>query len=453
MASSQTDMESPDLGSCNVSQRNFWLTAGILVFSIANFATGITVVAKSFSFETFTELNTISSILFACFSVGTIDDLFIALALLYLFRKIRTGLSRTDSVLRLLMIYTVNTGMLVLYVKLIDAMQVLILNGLTPTATYDRLDAVLSIATYAALPDSLIFFALYVLSSKLYLSAYLAGLNARKSLAAYTEDGSGIGLVSIRFTNGNGPFSSRTARRETDTSMPKQNGGYLPFGIDYAHAIYLCRYELPKTRESLETNMESLGTGSCNSYLKFYRSGNVFDQDISIVGTAMDLVMVLAQLYLFQKSRTGLARTDCIIRDLMMYTVNTGMVVLLDATLGIITYAARPDDLIFFSFYLLSSKLYISAYLATLNARRAMYAYKDEEVASIRFTSANGFFPSCTPAKPETASSFPKQIPMSSMELAASGSTTAVAISTLVETHYDSEAEQSEGHATPNYLP
>jgi len=92
-------------------------------------------------------------------------------------------------------------------------------------------------------------------------------------------------------------------------------------------------------------------------YLEF-ASGTVSDLSVSIT--------LCAFLYC---SRTGFHRTDSLIRTLMLYTVNTGGIVAITATLGLIFYATMPNNLIFISTYLCLSKLYVSSYFATLNAR------------------------------------------------------------------------------------
>jgi len=86
-------------------------------------------------------------------------------------------------------------------------------------------------------------------------------------------------------------------------------------------------------------------------------------------GTASDLSVACALSWLLFRSRTGFRRTDTLINSLMAYTVNTGLIVGIDAALGMITYIVMPSNFIFLSFYLLLSKLYLNSYLATLNAR------------------------------------------------------------------------------------
>ncbi|KAJ7474697.1 hypothetical protein FB451DRAFT_274509 [Mycena latifolia] len=95
-------------------------------------------------------------------------------------------------------------------------------------------------------------------------------------------------------------------------------------------------------------------------------------------GTSSDLSVALALCYLLRGSRTGFQRTDSLIRVLMMYTVNTGLIVALDATAGMFAYVFMPHNFIFLGFYLLLSKLYLNSYLAILNAREGLREKLDD---------------------------------------------------------------------------
>jgi len=72
--------------------------------------------------------------------------------------KSRTGFRRTDSLVNILLVYTINTGLL---------------TGIV---------AMLCFILYAVMPDTYIFMAIFLNLSKLYLNALLATLNARSNL-------------------------------------------------------------------------------------------------------------------------------------------------------------------------------------------------------------------------------------------------------------------------------
>lgn len=87
---------------------------------------------------------------------------------------------------------------------------------------------------------------------------------------------------------------------------------------------------------------------------------------------AGDLSVTLSLIWLLVKSRTGFRRTDNVIDTIMLYTVNTAFIVGIDSAISAITYLIMPSNFIFMAFYLLTSKLYLNAYLAMLNARDDM---------------------------------------------------------------------------------
>ncbi|KAF7303645.1 hypothetical protein MIND_00593800 [Mycena indigotica] len=107
------------------------------------------------------------------------------------------------------------------------------------------------------------------------------------------------------------------------------------------------------------------------SYLQLAGLSNLMYLNFA-AGTGSDIAVALALCYLLHKSRTGFKRTDSLIRVLMAYTINTGLLVALDATAGMFTYAFMPNNFIFLGCYLLLSKLYLNSYLAILNARNGL---------------------------------------------------------------------------------
>ncbi|KNZ78595.1 hypothetical protein J132_11165 [Termitomyces sp. J132] len=74
-------------------------------------------------------------------------------------------------------------------------------------------------------------------------------------------------------------------------------------------------------------------------------------------------------------------RTDDLVNTLMTYTVYTGLIVGIDAALGMIFYTVMPSNFIFLAFYLLLSKLYLNSYLAVLNARDGLRKDTDEPLS------------------------------------------------------------------------
>ncbi|OBZ77498.1 hypothetical protein A0H81_01971 [Grifola frondosa] len=88
--------------------------------------------------------------------------------------------------------------------------------------------------------------------------------------------------------------------------------------------------------------------------------------------------------------RTGFARTDSIVRILMMYSVNTGALTSLCALLCLVTYANMPNNFVFIAFYFVLPKLFLNSLLATLNARRKLRETSSGALVSIPLSAASG---------------------------------------------------------------
>ncbi|RDB30082.1 hypothetical protein Hypma_013903 [Hypsizygus marmoreus] len=156
-----------------LSKGNIPVTAWVMAVSITDLVCGIVITAKAFGIESYLELDKLSSLLYLNFAAGTTSDLSVALGLCYLLFTSRTGFRRTDTLINILMIYTVNTGLIV------------------------ALDAALGMITYIVMPNNFVFLGFYLLLSKLYLNSYLATINAREDLREKIDDPVSIHLSQI----------------------------------------------------------------------------------------------------------------------------------------------------------------------------------------------------------------------------------------------------------------
>ncbi|KAG2758280.1 hypothetical protein P692DRAFT_201780179 [Suillus brevipes Sb2] len=95
------------------------------------------------------------------------------------------------------------------------------------------------------------------------------------------------------------------------------------------------------------------------------------------VATVLDIVITSSLWYLLASSRTGFSYTDCFIRRLMCYTVNSGCLTSICSLVSIITCAVMPHNFIFFSIQFLTAKLYVSSYIALLNTKYYMQPNAD----------------------------------------------------------------------------
>jgi hypothetical protein len=157
------------------------------MLSTADLVIGIIITAKAFRIQSFMQLDTLSGLLYANFACGTGGDLSLALALSILLYRSKTGFRQTDSLIHILMVYTVNTGMIVAF------------------------DAFMGMIMYAIMPNNFIFLGFYLLLSKLYLNSYLAALNAREDLRDRMEEPVSIHLSQISHSRG---------RYDTENTLP-----------------------------------------------------------------------------------------------------------------------------------------------------------------------------------------------------------------------------------------
>ncbi|KAH9896816.1 hypothetical protein C8Q73DRAFT_427115 [Cubamyces lactineus] len=82
--------------------------------------------------------------------------------------------------------------------------------------------------------------------------------------------------------------------------------------------------------------------------------------DAAVAGTLFNLL---------RGARTGNARTDTALGRLMLYTVNTGLLTVADATIALITFAIMPHNFVFLTPFMVLSHFYTNALFSSLNSR------------------------------------------------------------------------------------
>ncbi|KAI0636134.1 hypothetical protein C8Q77DRAFT_1155841 [Trametes polyzona] len=128
----------------------------ILMLVILGFGTAATV--KAFILPTFAEFKGVAWMTSAGFGVAVVVDSLLTGTLILALRRSRTGFRRTDSLIDVLIIYAVNTGLL--------------------TGIFSLLSFIFAIVA----PGNLIYSAFNLISAKLYANSLLAVLNSRKAL-------------------------------------------------------------------------------------------------------------------------------------------------------------------------------------------------------------------------------------------------------------------------------
>jgi len=141
-----------------LSGGNIPLAISIAVISLLGFGSSLGFTSLGIIYNTYLKFFKISYLLYLAFGSAVVADAIIASALCIVLAKSRTGFRRTDSLVNILLVYTINTGLL---------------TGIV---------AMLCFILYAVMPDTYIFLAIYLNLSKLYLNALLATLNARSNL-------------------------------------------------------------------------------------------------------------------------------------------------------------------------------------------------------------------------------------------------------------------------------
>ncbi|TFK21386.1 hypothetical protein FA15DRAFT_645712 [Coprinopsis marcescibilis] len=216
----------------HLSKGNKLITGWIMLISMTDLVTGIIITVKAFGLKTYLELDTLSNLMYLTFAAGTGSDLSVAIALCWLLRSSRTGFKQTDSMIKTLMMYTVNTGLIV------------------------AIDAALGMILYIVMPNNFIFLGFYLLLSKLYLNSYLATLNARQQLREKINE-----PVSIHLSE----MTQSSRRYEPDPISPvlsektsQNSAAQLAISIQTMVDKKVDSAETSPTRRSMESSQQQL---------------------------------------------------------------------------------------------------------------------------------------------------------------------------------------------------
>ncbi|PCH41728.1 hypothetical protein WOLCODRAFT_101123, partial [Wolfiporia cocos MD-104 SS10] len=129
-----------------------------------------------------------SRILYIGLASAAAGDVLIAISLTFLLGRRRTGFSRTDSMIKMLMFYSVETG------------------------TLTSLCAISCLITFTMMRENFIYMSLYFILSELFLNSLLASLNARRGIR---EKGGLVAIPLSGLSSSNGVTSHQTRGSET----------------------------------------------------------------------------------------------------------------------------------------------------------------------------------------------------------------------------------------------
>jgi len=166
--------------------RNLYITTAIIVLSSIEFAATIVWAILASNLDDFQAFTQISAVFYLAFCAAILADALIASSQVVMLWRLRTGFKRTDSIVRTLMLYSINTGLLT------------------------SVMVIVCLITFATMPDDLIYVAIYHIVSGLLLNALLATYNARPELRSI-GNGGGEPLT-ISFADNQGQSSMPTCQ-------------------------------------------------------------------------------------------------------------------------------------------------------------------------------------------------------------------------------------------------
>ncbi|KAI0643493.1 hypothetical protein C8Q79DRAFT_1012763 [Trametes meyenii] len=203
-----------------IGPRYRWLVAPAAVVLVVGLGFAISAGVEAFIYAHYiTDFKHVSWLVSAAYGFAVAADVILTGALVFVLRKARTGSKRSDPILDVLTIYTINTGLLT---------------------------SIVSIAVFIfalILPGNLIYAGISIVGAKLYANSVLAVLNSRKSIDnCFMDD----------FTS-----FSVGARSRDPTSRTTQFGGDIESMVYHIPQMRSCASELSTTSQgaSLATGM------------------------------------------------------------------------------------------------------------------------------------------------------------------------------------------------------
>ncbi|PBK84126.1 hypothetical protein ARMGADRAFT_1055598 [Armillaria gallica] len=91
---------------------------------------------------------------------------------------------------------------------------------------------------------------------------------------------------------------------------------------------------------------------------------------VNALAAAGDVLIAGTLSLLLHRSRTGFQKRDTMINQLIIFTVNTGLLTSLCAVASLISILTAPNAFIYITFFFCMGRLYSNSLLATLNARQ-----------------------------------------------------------------------------------
>ncbi|KAF8588959.1 hypothetical protein K439DRAFT_1613163 [Ramaria rubella] len=187
-----------------VTHNNYWLAGIIATLSFTHAATGLAATVRLFQIKTFARLPEVLGVMSATLIIMAVNDLFITIVLCLSLRKAGSTFTETQSAIRLLIVYTIETGLLTSVFVTIDAICILVMPHnwifIVLTSFYDKPSHSVSVNVSSACfqRHGMAYNALSYLL--VYANSLLTILNSRHSLTSKNST-SKISAASARQSN------------------------------------------------------------------------------------------------------------------------------------------------------------------------------------------------------------------------------------------------------------
>jgi len=131
---------------------------------------------------------------------------------------------------------------------------------------------------------------------------------------------------------------------------------------------------------------------------------------IELAATSLcDIVISISLWYYLRRGRSGFARTETVVKKLILYTVNIGLLTSGASSLTLILWLALPKNFGFISLTLIRSKLYVNSLLVTLNYRSTARAKLGTGESLTLGQSTSRYFQDLDPDSGNTSNTIPLQ--------------------------------------------
>ncbi|OBZ69439.1 hypothetical protein A0H81_10665 [Grifola frondosa] len=200
-----------------LGHRAKFLLALFIIFGLARLVVGVVMTTEAFILGTFMNFITMTWLICVSLALAFASDSLIAICLCAYLQRSRTGFKRTDSLIDILMLYTINTGLLHGFITL------------------------LSLICAAVMRQNLIYFSIFIMVSKMYTNSLLAVMNSRRSLLDRGMDAFDTGSLGM-------------GNIQWEAPPPPRNATIKPAIIDVVVTTETFRHIDEESQKELEDN-------------------------------------------------------------------------------------------------------------------------------------------------------------------------------------------------------